>query len=302
MHNININKNTHTIPRIPTFSQIIPNYQYYIFDCDGVIWNHDYIFEDTIKNIKSLITQNKTVFFLSNANAKTRYDLQDKLKKAGIEISINNIYTSSFLIAKYITDFHPNVKNIFLIGSEGLEKECEDKGLTIYGGISNKRIEEIENFNKDHLEDFEIDKSIDACICGFDHKFNYYKLTYACQVVNKTGLFFGTNIDHKVKIKDGMVPGSYAFISAIETCTEIKAKIVTKPDPRSYEIIMNHHNIEVDDEIRSRTLMIGDNLKTDILFANNNRIDSLLVLTGVTSEEEIEGGVSVPTYVLKTEC
>jgi ribonucleotide monophosphatase NagD (HAD superfamily) len=58
--------------------------------------------------------------------------------------------------------------------------------------------------------------------------------------------------------------------------------------------------------------MIGDNLSTDILFANNSGIDSLLVLSGVTSAEkaiqimankdkqtennnlELEG---VPTYV-----
>ena len=32
--------------------------------------------------------------------------------------------------------------------------------------------------------------------------------------------------------------------------------------------------------------MIGDNLSTDILFANNSGIDSLLVLSGVTSAEK----------------
>ena len=35
-------------------------------------------------------------------------------------------------------------------------------------------------------------------------------------------------------------------------------------------------------------IMIGDNLNTDIQFAKNCGIDSLMVLTGVTSKEQYE--------------
>jgi ribonucleotide monophosphatase NagD (HAD superfamily) len=50
--------------------------------------------------------------------------------------------------------------------------------------------------------------------------------------------------------------------------------------------------------------MIGDSLNTDILFANNAKIDSMLVFTGVTKEEKYFNLndtelIAKPTYILK---
>ncbi len=48
--------------------------------------------------------------------------------------------------------------------------------------------------------------------------------------------------------------------------------------------------------------MIGDNLETDIEFAKNGNIDSILPLTGVTSEKDLQNIIEgkkqgiLPTY------
>jgi len=47
---------------------------------------------------------------------------------------------------------------------------------------------------------------------------------------------------------------------------------------------METHGIKADE--KARMLMIGDNNMTDILFANNVQIDSMLVFTGMTTEDE----------------
>ena len=54
-----------------------------------------------------------------------------------------------------------------------------------------------------------------------------------------------------------------------------------KPDPWCFELLRKQHGIE--NEPLSKFLMIGDNLSTDIQFANTCGIDSLLVLSGVTN-------------------
>ena len=132
----------------------------------------------------------------------------------------------------------------------------------------------------------EIDNTIDACICGHDDEINFYKLTYATQVIIKTGKFFGTNIDTRSLRDDKVIPGTYGFICMLEKFSEIKAKIITKPNPISLDIIMQKHNIDAKD--KHKFLMIGDNVNTDIEFANNCGIDSLLLFSGVTSFDKFK--------------
>ena len=45
-------------------------------------------------------------------------------------------------------------------------------------------------------------------------------------------------------------------------------------------------------------LLVGDQLETDILGANNLKIDSALVLTGVTQRQDLASSPISPTFVL----
>lgn len=47
----------------------------------------------------------------------------------------------------------------------------------------------------------------------------------------------------------------------------------------------------------AKTIFIGDRLDTDIAFANNGNIDSLLVLSGISSESDCAKEDIYPTYV-----
>jgi 4-nitrophenyl phosphatase len=285
------------------FELLNQNYDYFIFDCDGVIWRGwDYI-EQGVHTINKLLHLNKKVFFLSNTNSLSRQDLYDKLLKAGISkehFTYQNVYTSSYLTAKHIQLNYPDIKKVYLIGLSGMRSELENIGLTVSGG-SDDNDKSFDYSNPDH---YIIDDSLQAVVCGFDLGINFYKLFYASQVINKTKKFFGTNYDNKVVIKGVYTPATYSIISSIEVSTEQKAEIITKPDPRSLNIIMDDHS--VDKENLNKFIMIGDTLHTDILFAKNAGIDSLLVFTGNTKEEEFEelkntnSLTAKPTYTLKS--
>ena len=59
-----------------------------------------------------------------------------------------------------------------------------------------------------------------------------------------------------------------------------------KPTPRLFEILRKEHGLE--SEELSKFIMIGDTLKTDIMFGNNSGIDTLVVLSGNTTVPELE--------------
>ena len=78
-----------------------------------------------------------------------------------------------------------------------------------------------------------------------------------------------------------MFPGFGSLLSSIETAADKKAIITGKPNKFALECILDDHKIEM-----SKTLFIGDNMETDILCANSAGMDSALVFTGVTREED----------------
>jgi phosphoglycolate/pyridoxal phosphate phosphatase family enzyme len=275
--------------QITSFDEIKDRYDHFIFDCDGVIWREKEIISNAVEEIKILQKTGKSVYFLTNSNRLSRTDLKNKLKdKCGLDVDENFAYGSSYIVAKYISDNYPHIKHIYLIGKEGLENELAQHGFMVYGGPNDKLIKTIHNFSNDKADEIEVNENIQACVIGYDDHFNYFKICYASEVIHKTGMFFGLNYDNKVRFgKDRFLPATYTFISCLETCTDKKAEIVTKPDPKSLDIIMKDHNIQD----KKRILMIGDNLKTDIPFAVNCGIDALLVLTGVTTEEDLNGDI-----------
>lgn len=83
----------------------------------------------------------------------------------------------------------------------------------------------------------------------------------------------------------------------IETTSRKKATITGKPNVFCFENILKEHNLQPSD-----LLFVGDNLKTDIKFANRAGVDSFLVLTGVTRRESLKQDLAhdlagVPTYI-----
>ncbi len=303
-----LNKSENPIA-IKNFKQLAEKYDNFIFDLDGVLWRGSEILKNSIEAIKILRkTAKKKVFFLTNSNKSTRKHIQNKMNQNGLEIeSTKPIYSSSYILSTYIRESFPDLKKVYVIGREGLITELKSLNLEVVGGYE-------DDFKKTSLNDtakIEVNPDLEACVCGFDDEINYYKIFYAMQIINKTNKFFGTNYDRYVNISGRKAPGTYSLIASLETCTEKKAVIVSKPDPRSLEIIFRENSLEMNEVGKRKTLMIGDNMSTDIKFANNAGIDSLLVFSGVTCEEKFLGinyedlqfldkyALSKPTYYSK---
>lgn len=71
--------------------------------------------------------------------------------------------------------------------------------------------------------------------------------------------------------------------------------VVGKPNAPMLEAIKKVYHLD-----EAKTLFIGDRLDTDIAFANNGNIDSLLVLTGISTLEDCSKENIYPTYVVNS--
>ncbi|WP_319562437.1 HAD hydrolase-like protein [Marispirochaeta sp.] len=90
----------------------------------------------------------------------------------------------------------------------------------------------------------------------------------------------------------GIVPGTGSLIAPVELATGSKAYFVGKPNP-----LMMRHALKRLGCRREETIIIGDRMDTDIIAGIESEIETMLVLSGVTSREEIAEFAYHPHFI-----
>jgi 4-nitrophenyl phosphatase len=236
-----------------------------IFDLDGVIYRGNELIgraDEIIQGLKNLSIEVK---YNSNNSTITRDMYVEKLNKMNISAKISDFYTSASITAQRITDFGENA-NIFIIGEIGLKKELEKKGHTVFDDSSRFR-------------------EIDYVIVGLDRNFNYQKLADAQRcILDGKAKFYATNEDSTLPGKERILPGAGTMVNALKTCTSTEPiEIFGKPQKAGILSILKDTGIDKED-----TYFFGDRLNTDILAGNRAGIKTVLVLTGVTTKDQVQ--------------
>ena len=258
-------------------SDLFEKLDVFLFDGDGVLYKEDRALPGAIEFLNLLQKNEKKIFILTNNSTKTRKEFQTKLEKLGIKIPLENILTSAYLTADYFSRKLSDL-NVYIIGEEGLKEEFRILELNIANPNEERNDEEI--FSMD-LEE------IDCVITGMDRNLTYVKLARAIHILtnkNKRTRFIATNGDMTFPTEKGLIPGGGAMIAMLERLTNRDVELVIgKPSPQMYKSAL-----EISETEKEKAVFFGDRIETDILGANKVGILSCLVLTGVTSMEDLE--------------
>ena len=132
---------------------------------------------------------------------------------------------------------------------------------------------------------------------GFHTHFSFAVGNYAANAIAIYGAkFIGTNPDPARPVEGGEIEaGTGAILSFIETASHTKPLLMGKPYPEMYQMALQRMNLSLSD-----ALMIGDLLITDIKGAVDIGMDSALVLTGMTTRDDVEKSPVKPTYLVET--
>ena len=139
------------------------------------------------------------------------------------------------------------------------------------------------------------EENVDAVIVGLDRQVTYKDLETATLLIHAGAKFIATNPDTNLPTERGLVPGNGALISFLETATRQKALVVGKPE----HIIMDAALEEIG-LTKEEVIMVGDNYTTDIQAGIQNDIDTLLVLTGFTTKDDLSTLPTPATHVVDT--
>ncbi|CAB9503702.1 Phosphoglycolate phosphatase 1A, chloroplastic [Seminavis robusta] len=263
-------------------SELLDQVDVFLFDCDGVIWRGDSLIDGIPKTLNTLRKLGKKVFFVTNNATKSRAGNKKKFEALGLDVAAEEIFPSSFAAAAYLekTRFKERGKKIYVIGEVGICEELDVIGVPHIGGPSDSdKIPEMGRGGK-----LIVDKDVGGVIVGLDRNINYYKIQYAQLCINENGAeFIATNSDAVGHFTDAQEwAGAGSMVGAIKGCTGQEPTIVGKPSPLIIDYLTEKLDLN-----KERICMVGDRLDTDILFGTNNGLKSVLVLSGVTTEERL---------------
>lgn len=269
---------------------LLDQYDYFLFDCDGVLWLGDHLLPSVCETLDLLKQHKKTVIFVTNNSTKSRDDYLGKFRSLGIEgITKNEVFGSSYASAIYIDKILklPKDKKVWVLGEEGIEKELAEVGYKTIGGSDFKLVEDGVSFNREHEQLVNLDDDVGAVVAGLALNLNYLKLSITMQYLlkdNKSIPFIATNIDSTFPSKGKLLIGAGSIIETVAYASGRQPDAICgKPN----QSMMN--SIKADNpglaENPKRGLMIGDRLNTDMKFGRDGGLDTLLVLTGIETEE-----------------
>jgi NagD protein len=241
----------------------------FIIDMDGVIYHGNMLLPGVIKFLKWLEESGKKYLFLTNASQRTPKELHEKLERLGMNVREEHFYTSALATAGFLASQKPN-GSAYVIGDAGLINALYSIGYTT------------NNVNPDYV------------VVGDTSSYNFEKIELAVNLVIRGARLVGTNPDISGPVETGISPSVKALIAPIEIASGKKAYFVGKPNPLMMRIALKRLGVK-----REEAIVIGDRMDTDIRCGLESEIDTLLVLSGITNQDEIDNFPYRPKYVLK---
>ena len=241
----------------------------FICDMDGVLYHGNKLIPGAMEFVEWLEKNNKKYLFLTNSSERSPRELAQKLGRLGITVSEDHFYTSALATASFLKSQCPG-GSIFAIGEPGLVNALYESGFS---------------FN---------DVNPDYVVFGETRSLNYEKIETAVRLVHKGAKLIGTNSDLTAPAENGIIPACRALISPIELTCGKSAYFVGKPNP-----LMMRHGLKKLGCHRADACIIGDRMDTDIVAGIESELDTILVLSGVSSEETIKNFPYRPRFILE---
>jgi NagD protein len=230
----------------------------WLMDMDGVLVREETAIPGAMEFIARLRETDTPFLLLTNNSIWTRRDLAARLRAGGLDVPEESIWTSALATARFLEDQRPG-GTAFVIGESGLTTALHDSGYTI-----NERDPEY-------------------VVLGETRTYSFERIAHAIRLIGRGAKFIATNPDPTGPAPDGPLPATGSVAALIQKATGRAPYFVGKPNPLMMRTALNSLDAHSEE-----TAMIGDRMDTDIVSGLEAGLETILVLTGVTTTDETE--------------
>ncbi|MGM9443991.1 HAD-IIA family hydrolase [Streptomyces murinus] len=240
----------------------------WLTDMDGVLIHEGVPIPGAEAFLKKLRDSGRPFLVLTNNSIYTARDLHARLRRMGLDVPAENIWTSALATAQFLNDQRPG-GSAYVIGEAGLTTALHDVDYVL----------------TDHEPDF--------VILGETRTYSFEAMTKAVRLINDGARFIATNPDNVGPSTEGALPATGSVAALITAATGRKPYFVGKPNP-----LMMRAGLNAIGAHSETSAMIGDRMDTDVLAGLEAGMRTFLVLSGVTQPQEVDAYPFRPSQVV----
>src|ERR1700742_1260652 len=230
----------------------------WLMDMDGVLLHEATAVPGADRFLARLRELGLPFLLLTNNSIYTRRDLAARLRASGLDVPEESIWTSAMATARFLERQRPH-GTAFVVGESGITTSLYQAGYTL------------------------TDRDPDYVVLGETRPYSFERITQAIRLVGEGARFIATNPDPTGPSPGGPLPATGSVAALVTKATGVEPYFVGKPNPLMMRTALN--TLEAHSET---TAMIGDRMDTDIVAGLEAGLETILVLSGVTTAEETE--------------
>jgi NagD protein len=230
----------------------------WLMDMDGVLVREEQAIPGADRFLGRLRELGTPFLVLTNNSIYTQRDLVARLAASGLEVPEQSIWTSALATARFLEDQRPG-GSAFVIGESGLTTALHNAGYTL------------------------TEREPDYVVLGETRTYSFERITRAIRLIAAGARFIATNPDPTGPSTAGPLPATGSVAALVSRATGVDPYFVGKPNP-----LMMRSALNAIDAHSETAAMVGDRMDTDIVSGLEAGMETILVLTGVTTREAAE--------------
>ncbi len=242
----------------------------FLLDMDGTLYLGDRLFDGTIDFLKKIKEKGGQYLFLTNNSSKSAKAYVDKLARLGIDASEDEFFTSTNATIQLLQKEYPGTL-FYVMGTASFVKELKEAGVRVTECASDE---------------------VGGVVISNDWELTFQKLHDVSYLLLRDVPYLATNPDWVCPTDFGSVPDCGAFAQMLQHATGKLPRFIGKPQPEMLYAAMDKLGYTKDE-----TVMVGDRVYTDIASGVRAGVDTVLVLSGEGTLEDVAKSVEKPTYI-----
>jgi NagD protein len=230
----------------------------WLTDMDGVLVHENHPIPGAAELLEQWRNEGKPYLVLTNNSIFTPRDLSARLRASGLVVPEESIWTSALATADFLKSQIPG-GSAFVIGEAGITTALHEAGFVM------------------------TESDPDYVVIGETRNYSFEAITKAIRLIGAGSRFIATNPDATGPSADGPMPATGAVAALITKATGKEPYVIGKPNPMMFRSALNKIGAHSE-----TTAMIGDRMDTDIVAGIEAGLHTILVLTGISDQAEID--------------